>query len=188
MDMVHREVPFGEAEKSGKRVLYRITDPLMATWFKTVAPHRALLAQATAAGRRRVWEQVRTGLFASTWEGLVREAIPFIDSRRMSKALSAPFMPAARYWRGSGPEWDVVSLSADRETLLLGEVKWSENPIGPKALAEAAAQLRRKGTPPLAPAPAKLVHCLFVPRTSGHVREVDGMTVIDAAEVLAALR
>jgi len=186
MGLVHREVPFGESEKAAKRALYRIADPFMRLWFRTVAPHRALLAQAPAAVRRKLWEGARPGLSAAAWEELCRQSVALVAGSRTPLARRGPWLPAGRYWQGKGPEWDVVSRALDGKCGLLGEVKWSERPVRPAELRRVAGELRRKGVPPALSEASEIVYCLFVPRSEGGEKEIEGMLVIDAAAVTAA--
>ncbi|MFM7293042.1 MAG: AAA family ATPase, partial [Planctomycetia bacterium] len=108
---VRREVPFGDEERRGKRSLYRLADPFLRLWFKTVAPHRGSLRLATAATRRKYLANVWAGLRAEAWEELCREAIP-----RLAPA-AASLLPAARSWAVGAAEWDGVSTSPDGELL-----------------------------------------------------------------------
>lgn len=186
MGLVRREVPFGESEKSAKRALYRIADPFMRLWFRTVAPHRALLTQAPPAVRRKLWENARPGLYSAAWEELCRQSVVLAAGPLAPQARKQPWMPAGRYWQGKGPEWDVVSTSLDGKRGLIGEVKWSERPVRKAELRRVADELRRKGIPPALAKTAEIAYCLFVPRSEGDIREIDGMLIIDAAAVAAA--
>ena len=186
MGLVRREVPFGESEKSGKRALYRIADPFMRLWFRTVAPQRALLAQAPAAVRRKLWDSARPGLCAAAWEELCRQSVVLAAAPLASQGRKQPWMPAGRYWQGNGPEWDVVSASLDGKRGLIGEVKWSERPVRKADLRRVASELRRKGAPPALAKVSELVYCLFVPKAEGDIREIDGALIVDAAAVAAS--
>jgi hypothetical protein len=174
MGLVRREIPFGESKKSGKRALYHIADPFMRMWFRTVAPHRAILAQAPAAVRRDLWAKERPGLCASAWEELCRQSVVLAAHTR------------ARYWQGRGPEWDVVSCSLDGKCGLLGEVKWSERAFRRVELVQVADSLRGKGVPPVLTKVPEIVYCVFVPKVEDGARALDGMLVVDAAAVAAA--
>jgi hypothetical protein len=80
----------------------------------------------------------------------------------------------------------VVSRALDGKCGLLGEVKWSEQPVRPAELRRVAGELRRKGVPPALSEASEIVCCLFVPRSEGGEKEIEGMLVIDAAAVTAA--
>lgn len=43
LDLLRREVPFGEPPRSSKRALYRIADPFLRTWYRFVEPNRSRL-------------------------------------------------------------------------------------------------------------------------------------------------
>lgn len=172
MGLVRREVPFSESEKKSRRSLYRIDDPFFRLWFRVVAPNRG---QLTAGSRRtrtqllaRYWDQ----LVAFTWEELCRRNVSRLHPARGLGRLG-PWGPAARWWRGTGPEWDVVSGSNDGRRLLLGEAKWSARPFGQAALNRALAELASKPLPLL---PSKYanritVRALFVPQLASGVKK-----------------
>jgi len=172
--------------EGGKRALYRIADPFMRMWFRTVAPHRALLAQAPAAVRRDLWVKERPGLCASAWEELCRQSVVLAAGTRAPLGRKGPWMPGARYWQGRGPEWDVVSRSTDGKRGLLGEVKWSERPFRRAELGQIADGLRRKGIPPALAETSEVVYCLYVPQVENGAREIEGMLIIDASAVATA--
>ena len=120
-----KETPFGEDERSTKRTLYRIDDPLVAFWFRFVQPARTLL-------HRDLLEPVEARLAvafpqhcAGAWEVLARESVP-----RLPIGGTA-WGPASRWWGGGlhGPlEFDVVAESLDGESVLIGEAKWATRP------------------------------------------------------------
>jgi len=186
MGLVHRDQPFGEPEKSGKRALYRIADPFFHFWFRVVAAHRGILAVASKKTRGEIWSRASTAVFSQTWEELCRRAVARLDVARGQE----PWGPATRFWRGNGPEWDVVSASVDNSRLLLGEAKWSPEPVGEEGLRAIYAELTRKGAPALSHAKGlQVVHAVFVPKCEPRAkRGKHPFLVFDAADVLAALR
>jgi AAA+ ATPase superfamily predicted ATPase len=96
MDLVRREVPFGETEKKGRRSLYKIDDPFFRLWFRIVAPHRGLLAASPRPARLEVLRRLWSGLAAQAWEELGRWRLPFLPaSTRLAEA--GPWGPAARW-------------------------------------------------------------------------------------------
>ncbi|MBA2319574.1 MAG: ATP-binding protein [Deltaproteobacteria bacterium] len=113
MGLVVREVPFGDDERRSKRSLYRIADPFTRLWFRLVAPHRAQLAVGTPEARRALFRQRWPALLGEAWEALVRDRVSRLG----------PWGPAARWWQGNAPEWDVVARSVDGRRVLLGEAK-----------------------------------------------------------------
>jgi uncharacterized protein len=186
LGLLERQRPYGQPEKTGKRSLYRIADPFFRMWFRVVAPHRALLAQVPRRARLRLWREACVRLYAETWEDLCRASIARLLNGSLAKA--GPWGPAGRYWSAGGPEWDIVSLSADGRRLLLGEVKWSERAVTATGIRKILGQLRAKGVPPVAGREVEVVHAVFVPRMAKRTVSIDGCYLVDAAKVLAALR
>jgi hypothetical protein len=178
LGLVVRQTPFGEPERSTKRALYRLADPFLRLWFALVAPKRALLAQATKKARLELFDARAPHLDAANWEDLCRLAVPRLTG------LDASFGPAARYWGGAGPEWDVVAKAGTSH--LLGEVKWSSDALTATELASVHAALLAKGRPPFVH--GDILHALFVPvlprsRPRGlpaNVRLIDADAVLDA--------
>ena len=113
LDLVLRETPFGEPQRTSKRSLYKLADPFLALWFALVAPKRSALAQLPRAGRLHLFDAVYPRLLASTWESLCRKAVP-----HLSDQLGAPHGPAGRHWWGDSNEWDVVAESLADGALL----------------------------------------------------------------------
>jgi AAA+ ATPase superfamily predicted ATPase len=185
MGLVSREVPFGESEKKSRRSLYKIADPFTRLWFRVVAPHRGLLASSPRATRRQLLQRYWPDLAARAWEDLCRQRLPKLEAAASSEARS-PWGSASRWWKGSAPEWDVVSESLDGENLLLGEVKWSSRPFSPETLTRHARELAAKPAPILGGRHRGLepVRVLFVPEIAGARPELPGVHLLTAAELL----
>lgn len=186
MGLVRKELPFGESERQSRRSLYRIDDPFFQLWFRVVAPHRGHLAQTTTRGRRELLDRYWGDLIGHAWEDLCRLRVP---KAHPSTTLSrrGPWAPASRWWKGTMPEWDLVSTSLDGQRLLLGEVRWSAAPVRTNALERAIDELMAKVPPELPPRMAKLEHvrALFVPEVKGGVsRRPHSPMIITAADLL----
>lgn len=190
LGLLSREQPFGDPERGGKRSLYRIGDPFARMWFRVVAPHRAALAAGGPATRAALWQRYSGRLVAEAWEDLCRTCVPRLPDVLLGAA--GPWGPARRFWKGNGPEWDVVAASVDASVLLLGEVKWSEQPFSEAELEEVGRSLLAKGVPRERWAEGKrLVHVVFVPQLRRAHRRTTGnraFEIVTATEVLAALR
>jgi len=189
LGIVRRESPFGVPEKSTKRSLYKIADPFFRFWFRVVAPNRALLATAPADARRDLWRRARPSLVGEGWEERCRASIAFLRRRGAGGGLGGlgPWRPAGRSWRGSGPEWDVVSTSLDGRRLLLGEAKWLDRPADRAALEAMATGLVAKGRPaPEEIGASEVVHAIFVPRVRGRIDRAGPAWVVTAEDVLGA--
>jgi hypothetical protein len=82
-----------------------------------------------------------------------------------------------------------VSRSLDGETILVGEAKWSRNPLGVTGLADAAARLlRRPLPPPVAEAERHgtiVVRALFAPAFAKAEVHGTGIHVMSAAELFS---
>lgn len=189
LGLVTRDTPYGDAERSGKRSRYRISDPFFRLWFRLVAPNKAVLTQAPPEIRAVLWRRHRSTLVAETWEELCRRCVPVLDRESGPLGALGPWEPAKRYWRGSSPEWDIVSRSLDGQRLLLGEARWSWGRLGAAELQRGFHDLVRKGVPPVpGGAPGRIVHAVFAPEapeTAAHGRP---FCVVDAETVLSCLR
>jgi len=173
MELVQRELPFGESERSSKRSLYRIADPFFRLWLRVVAPHRAVLVASGPEARRAVLQRYWPALLAGAWEDLCRAAVPAL--------VPGPWGPAARWWRGAEPEWDVVAESVDGKRLLVGEAKWwSDRPPAQADLRRLARALRARPLPP-AGREREVERVLFLPEGTG---EVEGVRIVAGQEVL----
>ena len=125
LGFLRKEVPFGDGERSTKRTLYRIDDPLLAFRFRFVQPARTLL-------QRDLLEPVEARLrsafpqhCAEAWEVLARESVPQL------RIGGIGWGPASRWWGNGrdGPlEFDVVAESLDGDSVLIGEAKWATRP------------------------------------------------------------
>lgn len=159
LDFIEREVPFGSSEKETKRALYKIKDPFLRFWFECVAPKRSALAQIGKSLRISWLKETLPSIWSKSWEEICRASIPAL-SHKLNNGI---FKPAQRYWHGNGSEWDIVSESFDKKTLLLGEAKWSENEISANFVQGILNELLQKGTPfPIGPE-ISLCYAIFVP-------------------------
>lgn len=189
LGLVSREQPFGTPEQSGKRSLYRIRDPFFRFWFRVVAPHRATLAIASPSVRTRLWKKAWPGLVSETWESLCRLCVPRFSDGFALFADHGPWGVARRFWRAGQPEWDVVALSLDERTLLLGEAKWHEREATVADVEAAYRELTQKGIPLTQGLRfSQVVHVVFVPKCVPEVKSKRRpYAVVDAEEVLGAL-
>jgi uncharacterized protein len=186
MGLVRREVPFGENEKESRRSLYRLADPFFRLWFRVVAPHRGQLVSATPALRLALFERFWPALVAEAFEELCRAQVPLLDPASSLGALG-PWKPASRYWHGNEPEWDIVAESFDEESLLLGEVKCREVPVGPEELRPLLARLAERPAPRLGARwqNKRVVRALFVPSAVEHDRGGSGPVVVTVDDLVS---
>lgn len=178
MDLIHRELPFGDSPKSSKRALYRISDPFLRFWFRFVEPEKSRL-------EARQIEAVEATIHArflhhvgEVWEEIARASVAQLE------IFGRRWRPAQRFW-GAGNdrlpyEVDLVAESADGSALLIGEVEWSE----PNDLGRARAELERKAT--LLPfADGRPVFKALWRKRAAAEQQPD---LISASEILASLR
>ncbi len=185
LDLLTREVPFGEPPRSSKRALYKLADPFLRLWFSLVAPKRSILMQARRAGRLRLFDDVFKRLLALAWEELCRQAVPLLAQR----LGGVEHGQVARFWSAGGAEWDVIAESIDRKALLVGEVKWIEGEPTMADVERAARSLIDKGTPPVPRASNVMIqHAVFVPKRPRRRLSIANVSVLDAADVLRVLR
>jgi len=187
LGLVHRDVPFGESEKSSRRALYRISDPFVRFWFRVVAPQRAALASASAAARLALWSRHADALTADAWEALCRSAVPGLSGAWERGSASQAWLPARRWWHGREPEWDVVSVGADGRAFVAGEAKWSTAPLADRTVERLAGELQCRPLPPGLPVDTDRV--LFVPATRSRMTATrSGVRIVTADAVMKALR
>ncbi len=138
MRVVKRIVPASESrpEKS-KKGLYQIADPFLRFWFRFVHPHRGSLelGLADAVLEQRV-QPTFDQFVGYAFEEAAREHVA-----RLARAGKLPFLPERiGAWWERGEEIDVVAISDAEGAVLVGECKWSVNPVGLNVLVD----LKRK--------------------------------------------
>ncbi len=141
MDLIRREQPFGEASRGGKRTLYKISDPFLRFWFRFVDIDRSRLGagqlNAVAAGI----EKSLPHHIGEIWEELARASVPHLTLGGKT------WGPAGRWW-GAGTdhkplEVDLLALSNDDRSVLVGEVKWTTPRDPDRLIAELEEKARR---------------------------------------------
>ncbi|WP_435063648.1 ATP-binding protein [Halobaculum sp. EA56] len=121
--LVERETPVTDPDGRG---VYRIRDQFLRFWFRYVAPNRSTLEQGrTEPVREAIAETLPTHV-SWTFEDVCRQAIA-------TSAFPVTCSRVGRWWYG-GDEIDVVGIDERSETLLLGECKWTEDPVGTDVL------------------------------------------------------
>jgi len=141
MDLVEREVPFGESVRGSKRTLYRISDPFLRFWFRFVEPNRSRLEARqldAVAGEIAAAMGHHVG---GVWEDLARKSVP------MLRPGDDSWGPARRWW-GAGLdrkplEIDFVAEDASGRRLLVGEAKWASPRHGRRVLEELEQKINR---------------------------------------------
>lgn len=124
MQLIEREIPFGENPKNSKHGIYHLSDPFMGFYYRFVNPYRSLLELGRVEFVEQIIEQQISKYEGTCWENLCRKAV----SGQVINGI--PFNMASRWWGNVSKteriEIDVVAESMDRKTLLIGECKWTK--------------------------------------------------------------
>lgn len=133
--IVRREVPVTEKsfEKSRKG-LYLVDDNFFRFWFNFIFPNKSFIEERELEYLVEKKIKPRLDIFTShTFEEVCRAYVKkgLLEDRR--------FQQVGRWW-SKDAEVDLVGLNDEENEILLGEVKWSVNPVGTDILAE----LKRK--------------------------------------------
>jgi len=129
---IEREIPFGENVKNSKKSLYKISDPFLRFYFHYVVPNRSAIESENI-------EKIITGIrnnfndyVSLQWERCCRDYV------RKNQINGITFENVSRWWgnidKSNQVEFDVVALSEDNKTLLVGECKWSDSEINEEKL------------------------------------------------------
>jgi AAA+ ATPase superfamily predicted ATPase len=136
LKIIEREIPITEeAPAKSKRGYYRIIDEFFRFWFKYVFPYRAALELGDidhVLGRVRATWPDHLG---SVYEIVAKEILWECRDRIF------PFSAVGRWWNKE-EEIDVVALNPESDSILFGEVKWTEKPVG----TDIVERLKRKAT------------------------------------------
>ncbi len=143
LQLVERDVPVTEPmPQKSKKSLYGLQDAFVALWFEIVHPYRSELELGNWHPSIERFRKSRPQMMSRGYERIARETI--------RKAADLPFAvhQVGRWW-DHDHEIDVVGVNADANGLLLGEAKWSTQPVGVDVLAglQAKAPHVRWGTP-----------------------------------------
>lgn len=123
--LVDRETPITDPDGRG---VYRLTDQYLRFWFRYVSPNRSTLEQGHTAP---VLESITETLpmhVSRTFEAVCQQAV------RMP-AFPVECSRVGRWWYDK-LEVAVAGLNERTETLLLGECKWTTDPVGSEVLAD----------------------------------------------------
>jgi AAA+ ATPase superfamily predicted ATPase len=185
LDLIQKEIPYGTDESNSKRTLYKIKDPFVRFWFEIVAPRRSLFFQAEKSTRIQWLKESIPQIYSIMWEELCRLAAPHL-SRDWS---GSTFEPASRFWQGQGLEWDILTQSQNGSKFLIGEAKWTAKIPSVTWIHRTIKELKDKGLPPVHRQPnAKILYALFIPEKPKKLILPADTKVIDARDVLRALK
>jgi uncharacterized protein len=124
MGYVRKEIPFGEKEDKSKKSLYWLDDSFMNFYMQMVSPNKSIIELGLEKELKNKLKLKLPQLYAQVFEELVRESVNSFDyfGKKWGKAY--------RYWgKPDGKtetEIDLMCLSHDGKSILIGEVKWSD--------------------------------------------------------------
>lgn len=184
LDLIEKELPYGDLERAGKRSLYKIKDPLFRVWFQLISGRRGQFASLSKQERLQLLEEKMPFLISNTWEKLCLKAF-----KKLSGLPEGVWNEPARYWRGNGPEWDLITTTLDNESIVIGECKWRAGRIDLQWIRETIYKLFQKGTPKgLNFKENNIYYYLFIPEAPKDSFYFDEhIRVIDADEVISCL-
>jgi hypothetical protein len=135
LGIVIRDVPATESRpEHSKQGRYRIVDPYLRFYFRFIVSQRTNLERGL---KQQAWDNVRQHLFefigTHTFEELCREWVA-----RQGDAGKLPFAPqrVGSFWSRKGPQVDIVAINEDAHAILLGECKWTKEPVGRSVVQE----------------------------------------------------
>lgn len=114
LHVVEKEFPVTQTKES-RNALYKLTDNYYDFWFEFVYPNKSMLEEGKV---ERVLEN----------ENLKRH-LSFVFEDVCRQFLLERWDEVGRWW-GKGREIDIVGLDKKKNTIIYGEYKWSENPVG----------------------------------------------------------
>ncbi len=128
MRLVHRSVPATESQpEKSKKGMYHISDFFLRFWFRYVHPYQNALDLGMADG-------ILAHRVRPTFEQYVSYAFEHASRAyitRLARKGRLSFLPErVGSWWDQNTEIDVLAISDSEQTLLVGECKWSANPVG----------------------------------------------------------
>ncbi len=124
MGYVRKEIPFGEKEENSKKSLYWLDDSFMNFYMQMVSPNKSIIELGLEKELKNKLAAKLPQLYSVVFEELVRESVNSYHyfGKKWGKAY--------RYWgKPDGKtetEIDLMCLSLDGKSILIGEVKWSD--------------------------------------------------------------
>lgn len=123
--LIDRDVPVTASAKQSKRSRYRVADEFLRFWFRFVEPNRSSIEEAPAIVYDGTIEPNLPDHVATTFEDVCQEAV----WEAIRQGELGPYADVGRWWYGED-EIDIVGLAPEDDRLLLGECKWTAEPVG----------------------------------------------------------
>lgn len=125
LGLLEQETPVTDPDG---RSVYRLADQFLRFWFRYVGPNRSPLEQGQTAPVRDTIADTFPTHVSLTFEEVCRQAV-----RTPSFPISCSRV--GRWWY-DGEEIDVVGIDEQTETIVLGECKWTSEPVGESLLSD----------------------------------------------------
>ncbi len=124
LKIVLREVPVTEKRPlKSKKGLYDISDEFFRFWFRFVFPYRAQIELGKTAELVRTIRREMPQYISYQYEKVARELL--VEGQE--KVF--PILACGRWW-DKNDEIDIVAHNTDLNSILFGEVKWSNKQVG----------------------------------------------------------
>ncbi len=141
LKLIHRDTPITESNpQKSKRGIYFLSDHFMHLWFNYVFPYQAELE---IGGREKVMEEIVRPTFdrfiSQTCEKIIRQLL-----QKDFFKLGMSFERIGRHWDNQA-EIDVFGYLQGGDTLL-GEIKWTNSPVGEEAIHDLDKKIARVQT------------------------------------------
>jgi AAA+ ATPase superfamily predicted ATPase len=123
LGFIEREIPFGEHPNNSKKSLYKIVDPFIDFYYRFVIPNRSFIELGRTAPVINEVNDNFNRYISLHWERLCRKAVSG------NSINGVTYRVASRWWgnvsRDEMIEIDLVAQSVDKNSILIGECKWS---------------------------------------------------------------
>jgi uncharacterized protein len=103
IQMIHRDVPFGESERSSKKSLYRILDPACQFWYHAYSPHRSKWYRYSESEKEHILRLHASRVFEHFWR--------------------SHYPDCKRYWE---PQAEFDGMRETKNGYILSEVKFKK--------------------------------------------------------------
>ena len=141
LKLIQPDYPAGADPTRSRKRRYRIRDNLFRFWFRFVYGRDSRYEMYGEAGYRDLVEPALPDFVSDTFEHLCQQAVPALYS-------DFQFIERPRRWWHQEHEIDVVGLTTEG-TLLAGEVKFTNQPVGYSVLSRLQEEVKQiEWTPP----------------------------------------
>ncbi len=141
LQMLRREVPITERHRPrSQRVLYKLNDPYLRFWNRFVSPDQSSiqLGYAEEVWRTRIEPRLDEFVASTTWEELCTR---YVQRTATLQDGHIRFTDIGRWWDGQD-EIDIVGVH-DNTVTLVGECKWSVQPVDERVLSALQTKARK---------------------------------------------